>query len=106
MKKTLLTIGIGAGLMYLFDPKHGSERRAQLLDKIQGTLPKTAEAVTSKVSALGSKATDLTAHADDIAADAVSTIPPQLDAGSDGHTNATSADGAEVRDASEIAPAS
>ena len=105
MKKTLLTMGIGAGLMYLFDPKHGSERRAQLLDKIQGTLPKTAEAVTSKVNALGSKATDLTAHADDIAAEAVATIPPQLET-SESHVNDIVADGVHVKDASEIEPAS
>ena len=105
MKKTLLTMGIGAGLMYLFDPKHGGDRRANLLDKIQGTLPKTAEAVTSKVNALGSKATDLKAHADDIAAEAVATIPPQLES-SESHANSTAADGVEIQDAAEIAPAS
>jgi len=83
MKKALFSLTVGAGLMYLFDPEHGSQRRKQLLDKIQGTMPKTAEAVNHKVNALGTKASDLTAdltaRADDIAAEAVTTLPPQLE---------------------------
>lgn len=105
MKKTLFTIGLGAGLMYLFDPQHGNERRTQLIDKLQGVLPKTAEAVSSKVSALGTKATDLTTRADDMAAEAVTTLPPQLDAG-DADANDTAANGVEIKDAAEIEPAS
>ena len=100
MKKTLLTIGIGAGLMYLFDPQHGSSRRSRLLDKIQGVLPKTTEAVNSKVNALGSKASEFTTRADDLAADAVTTMPPQIP------TETADANGTGIVDASEIQPAS
>ena len=80
MKRTLFTIGLGAGLMYLLDPEHGEERRAQLRDKFQGFLPRTSGAVSDKVEAIGMKAIDLTARVDDKAAEAITTtLPPQAD---------------------------
>ena len=80
MKRTLATIGLGAGLMYLLDPEHGEERRAQLREKFQGLLPKTSGAVSEKVEAIGMKAIDLTSRADDKAAEAIATtVPPQAE---------------------------
>ena len=91
MKKTLLSIGIGAGVMYLLDPELGEIRRSLLKDKLRGVLPKTADAIHGKADALSAKAQDLTHIADEAAADAISHAVPQLDA------NGASADGAAAQ---------
>jgi gas vesicle protein len=67
MKKTLISIGIGAGVMYLMDPEHGEERRTRLCNKLSAMLPKTREALHTKVDAISTKA-------DSLAADAVTTV--------------------------------
>ena len=74
MKKTLISIGIGAGLMYLFDPELGEVRRSLLADKFQGILPQTQEALASKVEAVSVKASELTEIADSAAAEKIDSI--------------------------------
>lgn len=76
MKKTLFCMGVGAGLMYLLDPELGEVRRSMLRDRLSGSLPKTSDAIHAKAEAIGSKATDLTARADEAAAEAITTIGP------------------------------
>jgi hypothetical protein len=79
MKRTLLTMGLGAGLMYLLDPNHGEERRTQLGDKIKGLLPQTSEALQHKAEELTSQAHSLTSKADEIAAEKIETASTPLD---------------------------
>ena len=79
MKKTLVLMGIGAGIMYLLDPDHGEARRAQLREQLGGMLPKTSDAVHAKADALAAKADDLTARVDDLAAEKISTVGPRVD---------------------------
>ena len=71
MKRTLISMGIGAGLMYLFDPELGEVRRSMLADKFQGALPQTQEALASKVEAVSAKASELTEIADNAAAEKI-----------------------------------
>lgn len=73
MKKTLLSIGIGAGLMYLLDPELGEIRRSMLKDKMSGRLPKTTDAVVAKADALVAKVDEVAVKADEAAADAIAT---------------------------------
>ena len=79
MKKTLITVGIGAGLMYLLDPELGEIRRSMLKDKLRGRLPKTADALHDKKGAVATKAHELVTQADDKAAEAIEHAIPQLD---------------------------
>lgn len=81
MKKTLFCMGIGAGMMYLLDPELGEVRRSMLRDKLSGSMPKTSDAIHAKAEVIGSKASDLTARADEAAAEAISTIGPQDEGG-------------------------
>lgn len=81
MKRGLAFIGIGAGLMYLFDPAHGEERRNALRDKFSGLLPKTTDAIATKAEIISTKAHDLTTKADDAAAEAITTMAPALEDG-------------------------
>ena len=74
MKRTLISIGIGAGLMYLFDPELGEVRRSMLADKFQGALPQTQEALASKVEAVSAKATELTEIADNATAEKIDSL--------------------------------
>ena len=71
MKRTLFTIGLGASLMYFFDPKEGAARREQLRDKFESLLPQTKEALHEKADAISAKAHALTEKADGAAADAI-----------------------------------
>src|SRR5262245_45043622 len=73
MKRQMALLGIGAGLMYLLDPELGSIRRSVLRDKINGLLPKTADAINARAEEIGNKAHDFAAKADDKAADAINT---------------------------------
>jgi len=75
MKKALISIGLGAGIMYLWDPEHGEERRANLLATLRGVAPKTTGAVQAKAEALTASVQDVTAKADEKAADAIESIP-------------------------------
>ena len=72
MKKTLLTLGIGAAAMYLFDPELGEIRRSLLKDKLSGRLPKTADAFSAKADELVAKVDKVASKADEAAADAIS----------------------------------
>ena len=73
MKRALICAGLGAGVMYLLDPEHGGERRAQLKDKVQSLLPRTSGAITDKAQSIGMQAIDLTARADEKAAEVITT---------------------------------
>ena len=74
MKRSLICMGIGAGLMYLFDPELGETRRALLRDKFQGAMPQTQEALSSKAEAVVAKATELTEIADTAAAEKIDSL--------------------------------
>src|SRR5687768_6078103 len=95
MKRALICAGLGAGVMYLLDPEHGSERRAQLRDKVQSLLPRTSGAITDKAQSIGMHAIDLTARADEKAAEVITTasIPGTTGQGSDGQGSAGQSDG-------------
>ncbi|HEX8235470.1 MAG TPA: hypothetical protein VF600_05900 [Abditibacteriaceae bacterium] len=88
MKKTLFSIGIGAGLMYLFDPELGEIRRSMLRDRLSGLsgrMPKTSEALHDKAEALAAQADDLTTRVDEAAAEVITNVVPggeQSDGGS------------------------
>ena len=71
MKRAIICVGLGAGLMYLFDPQQGSDRRSSLRDLLRGKLPQTSEAVHAKADQLAAKADDLTAKVDEVAADVI-----------------------------------
>ena len=74
MKKTLISIGIGAGLMYLFDPEVGEVRRSLLKDKMQGVMPQTKEALEHKAEVVAAKATEVAAKADSVAAEKIESL--------------------------------
>jgi ATP-dependent Zn protease len=85
MKKGIVLMSIGAGLMYLFDPEQGEARRSQLRDKFAGVLPQTKEALEAKTEAITTQASTLAEKADSIAAEKISAIGPEADGGdSDG----------------------
>ena len=88
MKKTLLSIGIGAGIMYLLDPELGEVRRSILRDRLRGIAPKTSAAVHDKAETLSASAHGFAAKADERAAEAIEAIPVDAIAGNsdDGHS--------------------
>jgi methyl-accepting chemotaxis protein len=89
MKRTLLSVGIGAGLMYLFDPELGEVRRSILRDKLSGLsgrMPKTSEAIHDKAEALAAQADDLTTRVDEAAAEVITNVVPGGDEHSGGGT--------------------
>jgi methyl-accepting chemotaxis protein len=93
MKRTLLSIGIGAGLMYLFDPELGEIRRSMLRDRLSGLsgrMPKTSEAIHDKAEALAAQADDLTTRVDEAAAEVITNVVP-------GGENGTGTDGDEAK---------
>ena len=71
MKKTIVCMGIGAGLMYLFDPELGEVRRSLLKDKFTGAMPQTKDAISAKADAVAAKASDLTEKADHTVAETI-----------------------------------
>ncbi len=74
MKRNLALIGIGAGLMYLFDPELGAVRRDLLKDRLQELLPETGDALHEKVDAVAAKASEFTHKADAVAAEKINSI--------------------------------
>lgn len=74
MKRTLALVGIGAGLMYLFDPELGAVRRGLLKDRLQELLPETGEALHEKVDAVAAKASEYTHKADAAAAEKIHAV--------------------------------
>ena len=74
MKRSLICMGVGAGLMYLFDPELGAVRRSMLQDKFQGAMPQTQDALASKAEAVAAKATELTEKADSAAAEKIDSL--------------------------------
>ena len=74
MKRSLICMGIGAGLMYLFAPELGEVRRSMLADKFQGAMPQTSEAVVTKAEAVAAKATELGEKADSAAAEKIESL--------------------------------
>lgn len=71
MKRSLIYMGIGAGLMYLFDPDMGEVRRGMLCDRFQELMPQTNEALASKMGEMAEQADDLTETIDSLAAEKV-----------------------------------
>lgn len=89
MKKTLFSLGIGAGLMYLFDPELGEIRRSMLRDRLSewsGRMPKTSEAIHEKAEAITATAEDLATRVDETVAEAIDNVGPQAD-GTSGENN-------------------
>lgn len=74
MKKTIICLGVGAGLMYLFDPEMGEVRRGLLKDKMQGVMPQTKDALSSQTDAVVSKASTLSETADSKAAETIKSV--------------------------------
>lgn len=74
MKKALAFMGIGAGLMYLFDPAHGEERRGQIKEKFAGMMPQTKDALSAKTEAVAAKVDELTTQVDTVAAQKVESL--------------------------------
>ena len=59
----LATLGVGAGLAYLFDPDQGPRRRAQLRDKVAGATNSMNETMEGKLRHLSNRARGLAAEA-------------------------------------------
>lgn len=74
MKRSLICMGIGAGLMYLFDPDMGEVRRGMLQERFQELMPQTNDALSSKVGEVAEHADDLTERVDSMAAEAVHSL--------------------------------
>lgn len=45
LTKLITTVGIGAGVMYFYDPNHGRRRRALVRDKVERTVNRTDDAL-------------------------------------------------------------
>lgn len=74
MKRSLICMGIGAGLMYLFDPDMGEVRRGMLQDRFQELMPQTNEALASKVGEVAEHAGEITERVDSMAAEKVESL--------------------------------
>ncbi len=103
MKKTLICVGVGAGLMYLFDPEMGEVRRGLLKDKLQGVMPETKDALSSQTDAVVAKASTLTGTADSKAAETIKSVGGSIsakvdsmsgDSSGSSHSDSDSADAA------------
>lgn len=106
MKKGIVLMSIGAGLMYLFDPEQGEARRSQLRDKFAGVLPQTKEALEAKTEAITTQASTLAEKADSIAAEKISAIGPEADGGgTDGGDSDGDAENADSETENASAPA-
>ncbi|MFY9608842.1 MAG: SRPBCC family protein [Blastocatellia bacterium] len=67
MKKTTAVIsglGIGAGLMYIFDPDRGKRRRAQVRDKVRHVANKTDDAIGKTSRDLANRVSGIVAEAE------------------------------------------
>jgi hypothetical protein len=56
MLSVLGGIGLGAGLMYIFDPDRGARRRGVARDKITSAVNRTGETISSKSRDLSNRA--------------------------------------------------
>jgi hypothetical protein len=64
MGSMLLMVGVGAGLMYLFDPEKGDQRRAQLRDKVTELQSRAGTMMdSSKIEELRTRASDIASQA-------------------------------------------
>jgi hypothetical protein len=64
LQTTLLLLGVGAGLMYLFDPQQGNERRAQLRDRVSDLQARAEQAMTPEnLNELRNRASDMASQA-------------------------------------------
>lgn len=108
MKKSLICMGIGAGLMYLLDPELGPVRRSLLKDRFQELLPQTNDALMSKAGEVVERAGEITERADSMAAEAVQSVSTDLPAGlSNGHSsNGSSGNDGHSNDKDVSEPAS
>ena len=70
--KLLAGAGIGALLMYLFDPKGGNRRRALIRDKAVGLSHDIRDSVTAKGKDLGNRAKGLIHEAKGVIPETVS----------------------------------
>jgi Putative phospholipid-binding domain. len=59
---TLVALGIGAVLMYLFDPDSGRCRRARLRDKLTSTVNKMRKSIRATSKDLGNRASGVVAE--------------------------------------------
>lgn len=59
IKAILSGIGIGAALMYLFDPREGNRRRSLIKDKATALKNDAAEAISGKAEDLSNRAKGL-----------------------------------------------
>lgn len=69
MKKTTAVIsglGIGAGLMYVFDPERGKRRRAQMSDKVRHIANVTDDAIGKTSRDLANRVTGIVAQAESL----------------------------------------
>lgn len=71
MKRSLICMGIGAGLMYLFDPDMGEVRRGLLCDRFREMMPQTNEALASKADEVADFAGEIVEKADTMTAEKV-----------------------------------
>jgi hypothetical protein len=64
LETTLLLLGVGAGLMYLFDPQQGTERRAQLRDRVTELQARAEKAMDpDNINELRSRASNIASTA-------------------------------------------
>lgn len=68
-------VGAGLGLMYLFDPKNGADRRAAIRERADGILERAAEISADAKQALYSSGSELKARAQEVIHDAAAVIP-------------------------------
>src|SRR5687767_7220151 len=64
LKSTLMLVGAGAGLMYLFDPQQGNRRRALLRDKMTALQNDAERLLDSRSNDLRNRARGLAAQAE------------------------------------------
>jgi hypothetical protein len=91
MKKAIFCMGIGAGLMYFFDPELGWVRRGLLMDRMRGKLPQTTEAISTKADAVVAKAGEVAEQADNVAAQTIGSLGSDVLSSPEENGNAMSA---------------
>lgn len=68
-------VGAGLGLMYLFDPKNGAERRAAIRERAEGIRDRAVEVSSDVRQSVYSTGSELRARAQEVVNDAVAMIP-------------------------------